>query len=108
MTGNSHLSQKSRKAWFNTAAFQTPAQYTYGNSPRNSLRSDWYKDLDLSLFRTCNIERVKVKFRAEAFNATNSVVYGTPVTTLNSVTFGQVLGPANTARQLQLGGKIYF
>jgi len=108
VTGNPHLSQKSRKAWFNTAAFQTPAQYTYGNSPRNSLRSDWYKDLDLSLFRTFNIERVKVEFRAEAFNATNSVVYGTPVTTLNSVTFGQVLGPANTARQLQLGGKIYF
>jgi hypothetical protein len=108
VSGNPQLSNKTRKAWFNTAAFQTPAQYTYGNSSRNSLRSDWYRDVDLSLFRTFSIEQVKVEFRAEAFNVTNTVVYGTPNATLNSITFGQVLGPANTARQLQLGGKIYF
>ena len=108
VVGNPHLANRSRSAWFNTAAFQTPAQYTYGNSPRNSLRSDWYRDVDLSLFRTFTIERVKLEFRAETFNVSNTLVYGAPVTTLNSVTFGQVLGPANTARQVQFGGKIYF
>ncbi len=108
LVGNPNFSHRTPAEWFNTAAFQAPAPYTYGNVPRNTLRSNWYKDVDLSLFRTFAIKQVKTEFRAEAFNATNTVVYSPPVSSLNSITFGKVLSTANTARELQLALKIYF
>ncbi len=106
--GNPTLTNRNRFEWFNTAAFQAPAQYTEGNVGRNTLRSDWYRDIDLSVFRTFSIERVKVEFRAEAFNLTNSPVWAAPNGTLNGTTFGQVLSTASTQRELQFGLKISF
>jgi Carboxypeptidase regulatory-like domain len=94
--------------WFNTAAFQAPAQYTYGNVGRNTLRSDWYKDVDLSVFRNFTMERARMEFRAEAFNLTNTAVWAAPNATLNSTTFGKVSNTASTQRELQMALKIYF
>ncbi len=94
--------------WFNTAAFQTPAQYTYGDVGRNTLRSDWYRDFDLAVYRTFTMERARAVFRAEAFNFTNTAVWGTPGATLNSTTFGKVSGTASTQRELQMALKLYF
>lgn len=108
LVGNPYLANPSQKEWFNTAAFQTPAQYTYGNAGRNILRSQWFRDVDFSLFRTFSVERAKIEFRAEAFNGFNMPVLGAPQTTLNSATFGQVLTTASTQRELQLALKIYF
>jgi hypothetical protein len=106
--GNPTLTNRTRFEWFNTAAFQAPAQYTYGNVHRNTLRSDWYRDLDLSIFRKFTIERVQLEFRAEAFNLTNTPVWASPNGTLNGATFGQVLSTASTQRELQLALKISF
>jgi hypothetical protein len=44
----------------------------------------------------------------EAFNALNQFYYGTPGTTLNSTTFGQINSLSNTPRVLQGALKIYF
>jgi hypothetical protein len=64
---------KGHDDWVNPAGFQEPAQYTFGNVGRDSLRSDRYKNLDLSLFRQFPItERFRMEFRFEAFNATNT------------------------------------
>jgi hypothetical protein len=108
LVGSPQLGNRTRAEWFNTAAFQTPAQYTYGDAGRNILRSQWYRDVDMSLFRTFSIERAKLEFRGEAFNAFNLPVLGIPQATLNSTTFGQVLTTASTQRELQLALKIYF
>ena len=108
LVGNPHLANPTISHWFNTAAFQAPAQYTFGDVGRNGLRSDSYKDLDLSVFRRFAIERIQVEFRAEAFNVTNTSVWGAPAATLNSTTFGQVSTTASTQRELQLALKIYF
>jgi len=108
IVGSPNLSNPSKTKWFNTAAFQTPAQYTYGQVGRNTLRSQNYADLDFSLFRTFTFERVKAEFRGEAFNGLNHPVLGTPQATLNSATFGQVLSTASVQRELQFVGKIYF
>lgn len=108
IVGSPHLSNPSKAQWFNTAAFRAPAQYTYGQVGRNTLRTQNYADLDFSIFRTFTFERVKAEFRGEAFNGLNHPVLGTPQATQNSATFGQVLSTASTQRELQFVGKIYF
>ncbi len=106
--GSASLAHRTTAEWFNTAAFTAPAQYTEGNVPRNTLRTDWYRDLDLSVFRRFNIEKTYLEFRAEAFNATNTPVWGAPGATENSATFGRISSTASTQRELQLAMKFYF
>ena len=106
--GSPYLAKPTIYEWFNTAAYQTPAQYTYGDVGRNTLRSDWYRDFDLAVSRTFTMERARAVFRAEAFNFTNTAVWGTPGATLNSTTFGKVSGTASTQRELQMALKLYF
>lgn len=108
LVGVPKLSHPTIAEWFNTAAFQAPAQYTYGDVGRNTMRSDWYRDFDTSVFRDFIIERVRTEFRAEAFNVTNTAVWDAPAATLNSTTFGQVSSTASTQRELQFALKVYF
>lgn len=107
--GDADLPNRSTEQWFNRAAFAVPATFTYGTLGRNTLRSDWSKNLDFSLFRTFPIrERGRLEFRAEAFNLTNTPVWGTPVVNFANANFGRVLGVANTPRQLQMALKLSF
>jgi hypothetical protein len=93
----------------NPAAFELPGFATIGDMGRNSLRSDWHRNLDLSLFRSFPITETKrLEFRFEAFNATNTPVFGVPVNDLTDPNFGSVLSTANTERQLQFALKFYF
>jgi len=109
LVGSPYPSTKTPAEWINTAAFQVPAQFTFGNLGRDSLRSDWSKGLDLSIFRQFPIEeRVRLEFRFEMFNATNTPVWAIPVTNRDAPNFGTVTSTANTARQLQFGMKLYF
>ena len=109
LVGDPNLSNPSPGEWFNPSAFAVPAIYTFGNLGRNALRTDGSFNLDLSVFRDFPIrERMHLQFRAEAFNALNNVVYGTPDTNLGSPTFSHVFSTANTPRQLQFGLKLEF
>src|SRR6267378_2797022 len=65
--------------WFNTAAFTTPAAFTFGNVGRNSVYGPGMQTLDLALQREFAVtERLKFQIRAEAFNALNRTNLGTP------------------------------
>jgi Carboxypeptidase regulatory-like domain/TonB dependent receptor len=110
LVGDPHLSSPSTQEWFNTAAFVQPPQFTFGTSGRNSLRADWFKNLDLSLFRDFPFgERRSFQFRAEAFNVTNTPTWGIPVNDLNlHAQFGSITSTRSTQRQLQLSLKLYF
>jgi hypothetical protein len=109
LAGDPNLANPSPQAWFNTAAFAVPSQYTFGNFGRFGLRSDWVRNFDLSVFRQFPIKESKaIEFRAEAFNTFNTPTFGTPVSSISSPNFGKVLSTANSARQLQLGLKIIF
>ena len=73
----------------NPAAFAMPALGQNGNLPRNSLRGLSYWQLDLALRRQFDLtERVRLQFRAEAFNVLNHPNFGDP-TDLNAGTFVQ-------------------
>jgi hypothetical protein len=94
--------------YLNTNAFAVPAQATYGNLGRNSLRTNSSRNLDLSLTRQFPIERFNLQLRADAFNLSNSVIYGTPQSTLGNSNFGVITSTANTERQVQFSVKLVF
>ena len=95
--------------YLNTAAFGVPAPYTFGNLGRNSLRTDSFKNFDLSLTRRFPIkELINLEFRADAFNISNSVVFAQPDNTLGDTTFGIVNSLANSPRQIQFSLKLLF
>lgn len=97
--------------WFDTSVFSQPAPFTFGNAGRTlpDVRGPNSVNLDFSLFKNFPIrERVTVQFRAEAFNATNTPVFGLPDQLLNSQTFGQINTQANSPRQIQFALKLLF
>jgi hypothetical protein len=64
---------------------------TFGNFGRNGLRASGISQLDLGLARDVSIsERVKVCFRADAFNAFNRAQYAAPNAKLSQVNFGEI------------------
>jgi hypothetical protein len=108
--GDPHLSKKTLEKWFNTAAFQVPAKYTFGNAGRNSMQAQRWINLDSSVIRSFPIWHEKqFEFRAEAFNVFNHPIFGAPNSNISSTTFGAInSNQANLNRQLQLSGKIVF
>jgi hypothetical protein len=108
--GDPGLSHRSAAEWFNTAAFATPAQFTFGDAGRNSLRGPSFWKLDTSLFRLFPVgEGRQFEFRVEAFNVLNHVNLGQPNNDINSgPAFGTINSTASTARQLQLAAKFIF
>ena len=97
--------------WFDIAQFRQPAPFTYGNLARTmtAVRQDGARQLDFSVFKTFPVkERMRVEFRAEAFNFTNTPLFAPPGTTFGTPTFGVVTGQENTPRQVQLVLKVLF
>jgi len=95
--------------WLNPAAFGEPAIGTYGNLGRNSLRTDSYRNLDISLTRNFPIkEWFTLQFRGDAFNLCNFVVQGQPSNTVDSPNFGIVTSANNTPRVIQFALKLLF
>jgi hypothetical protein len=89
------------------AAFATPAQYTFGNAPRNMLRGFSDKTTDLSLMKGFEVGPTDLQIRVEVFNLFNTVNWGSPNTTLGSASFGRVTS-AGAMRRMQLGAKLVF
>jgi len=109
LVGDPKKSNPTREEWFNKAAFQVPAPFTFGSLGRNSLRGDGTENIDLSIFRQFAIrESKKAEFRAEMFNAFNHPIYAIPVREFSNPNFGRVTGTANRSRQIQLSVKILF
>jgi Outer membrane receptor proteins, mostly Fe transport len=108
VVGDWRLDKRTPERWFNTEAFATPPQFTYGNAGRNIMRQDWTRNLDFSLFRRFPInEQVRFELRAEAFGATNTPIFNIPDANMASPFFGQVRGSTGN-RVVQLAGKVVW
>ncbi|MBI4893343.1 MAG: TonB-dependent receptor [Acidobacteria bacterium] len=97
--------------YFETSVYSQPAAFTMGNAQPYSpqLRAPTVKNWDLSMFKDFRIvERMTLQFRAEAFNAVNTVRFGSPNTSVTSNQFGQISSQANSPRQIQFGLKLLF
>lgn len=95
--------------WFNTAAFTTPAAFTFGNVGRNTVYGPGRQTLDLALQREFAMtETIKVQVRAEAFNALNHSNLGTPNRFVNTPQFGTITEAATPGREIQFGLRVSF
>ncbi len=111
VVGDPNDVDQSINKWFNTSAFTTISAWTTGNAPRNlpRTRTDSLFNWDFSTIKYIPIrEQVKLEFRAEFFNFTNSVTFGTPGTSVGSSTFGIISSQANSPRVIQFGLKLKF
>ena len=85
--------------WFNPAAFATPAIDTWGNLGRNVARGPGYYEIDTALQKDIPLtERLKLEFRAEAFNLLNHPIYGDPDSDVSDGpgVFGVITSQLNT------------
>jgi hypothetical protein len=99
-------------AYFNTAAFvQTPA-YQFGNVSRYlpDVNNPTSWNVDTLIEKSGRIrESIRLIFRAELFNALNTVDFSGPTTSITSSTFGKItLSQANTPRQVQFSLRLKF
>jgi hypothetical protein len=98
--------------YINPSAFAAVPEFQFGNAPKASTlrgpgpgNGNW----DATLIKSVSVkDRVKLAFRAEARNIFNHPWFDLPNTTLGSSTFGQITATYNTARSIQLGGRISF
>ena len=103
LVGNPKPAHPNKEEWFNPGAFAVPS-FSYGNAPKNFLRSPHVASTDLSLFKNFQFgESATLSFRAEAFNILNIQNYGTPDSNLGDPTFGRISNNVLPPRELQLG-----
>ena len=94
----------------NPAAFSAPNSGSLGNAPRNFVRGFSAWQINLAVRREFPIqERLRLQFRAEAFNILNHPNFGLIDAALSDATFGQATqmlnqGLATVASQYQQGG----
>jgi len=96
--------------WITRAAFAEPAPFTFGNLGRNTLVGPGFAQFDFGGYTNFVItERIRLQFRAEAFNITNKVNFGLPSSNFDDTTnFGRITGTAGPPREAQLGLKVLF
>jgi hypothetical protein len=106
--------------YLNINAFLAPASApagVYASTRPLTIAGPGVMNIDLSLSRNFRIrERATMTFRAEAFNLTNSVMFGPPIAALNNSGFGRLTpqaqstapGNTSTARIMQFALKFAF
>ncbi len=110
--GSGNLLSSTPPVFLDINAFQDPAPYTFGNTPRTlayGLRNTPVINEDFSLSRDIKIkEYLTFHFAVDAFNAFNRTQFSAPSTAINSAAFGLIGGQANTPRRFQFDAKLIF
>lgn len=98
----------SLKQWYNTSAFVTPPFGFFGNAGNGIIRGPAYTSANFSLDKTFPVhERLKLQFRAEAFNILNHPNFGNVDTGVGDGSYGQVVS-ARDPRILEFALKMAF
>jgi outer membrane receptor protein involved in Fe transport len=102
--------ERSIQRWFDTSAFAAQPLYQIGTAARNPLYGPPLRQFDLSLFKEFPIrEPMRLQFRAETFNLTNTPNFGIPNAALGTAVFGTISDTGNfIPRQLQFALKLLF
>ena len=86
--------------WYDRSSFAVPAAGRFGTCKTNSLTGPSWVNIDAGIDRTFSLrDRIQLKFRAEVFNLANTPHHSNPTNSVNSGTFMQALGIANTGRE---------
>ena len=103
-----------RNFWFDANARAlfplNVAPGSIGNTGRNYFVAPVYNQADLSILKKFRItERVSFDIRADIRNLTNHPSFDNPTAVRNNALFGRINDSVtNTARRIQLVGKLYF
>jgi len=89
--------------------FQTATNF-YGTTGRNIIHGPLQRDLDISLTKYTTIhDNVKLEFRAQAFNITNTPTFANPASDVGTTsTFGVITATVGNPRILQFVAKLTF
>lgn len=94
--------------YFDTSLFVPNAVGTFGNTAKNIFQAPGFFNMDVALLKNFEIrERAKIQFRAEFFNALNSVNFSAPGSTVGTSSFGKI-SSASDPRILQFALKFAF
>jgi hypothetical protein len=109
------------QAYFDPLAYAPVTAVRFGTSGLNALRGPGVVNLDLGLFREFSAtERVKIQFRAEAFNATNTPHFNNPGTNVSNLRlnsdgsvsnlqgFSEITSAQDDERQFRFGLRVSF
>ncbi|MGC4055000.1 MAG: hypothetical protein QM757_39670 [Paludibaculum sp.] len=108
LVGDPTSGSRTLARWFNTAAFQAPQQFAFGNSPRSGLRGPFQKTVDATVSRQFKLtERFRTDLRGEFYNLLNTVNFDVPGHTFGAADFGTIQS-SRPARTIQLGLRLSF
>ena len=111
-TGSATLSHPGIGKFFDTTAFKTQTVGTAGNEASDSVYGPRARVLNASLLKDFELhERLKLQFRSEFFNITNTANWAQPGNVLSTpATFGVISATAanSTPRQMQFALKLLF
>lgn len=113
ISGNRSNAQRVAQ-WFNTAAFTTPAAYTYGTERRTTadVRKPGISNVDASLIKATALgDRLNSQFRVDVFNVANSAHFAPPGMTATTPSTYGIISSVLTAppeREIQFSLKLLF
>lgn len=106
--GSGKLDNRTLARDFDPTAFRLPQAFTFGNSGRNILYRRGFRNWDFIVARNFPIkEALRLQFRGEFFNFTNTPAFGGPVANIQAGNAGQVLS-AGDPRSIQLALKLVW
>ncbi len=108
--------------WYDVAAFSQPTGTGidgFGTSKRNQFRSPSVWNVDLGIFRSFPVGRLRPELRIQATNVFNHTNWGRPVRTFTDPRFmtfipsaahevGTIFGTGTVERQIQIGLRLEF
>ncbi len=109
-SGSAHSTARVN-AWFNTACFVQPGNFSFGNEPRvdAQLKSEGGVNFDVAATKNFNLtERVKTQFTGQIFDIFNHAQFAEPNLAVGGQNFGAVTHQVNLPRTVQLALRVSF
>jgi outer membrane receptor protein involved in Fe transport len=102
--------ERTLQKWFRTECFVAQAQFTRGSTPGTVLHGPSTRLVNLSIFKDFGVRAdMKLQFRAEVSNLTNTPNFVVPNSALGNPNFGSISGSGNNIpRQMQFAAKLIF
>jgi hypothetical protein len=111
VSGDPAIDNPSRDLYFDTTKFQILPSYTPRLNPwqYDGVKGSPNWNVDLSVAKYFKMtEALKLEFRMEAYNLTNSYVPGLPNMSVETPQFGRSITQANLGRQMQYTLRLHF
>ncbi|MCC6861759.1 MAG: TonB-dependent receptor [Bryobacterales bacterium] len=110
--GNPRIDNPTRSRYFDTSKFQVLPAYTRRTNPWQypGVTGPRFANMDatLSKFFPLRGESMRLEFKMEAYNLTNSFMASSPNVTVTSSLFGRSTGQANRGREMQYTLRLHF